>query len=105
MNTETKILHQPIAAPTPAELVERARAMIPMLRAGAADVEKARQVPASIVRAFKEAGFFHILQPKRWGGWEMDVRVFWQVLMELGRGCGSSAWVMMILGVHQWEFG
>jgi 3-hydroxy-9,10-secoandrosta-1,3,5(10)-triene-9,17-dione monooxygenase len=31
--------------------------------------------------------------------------VFYKVLMELGRGCCSSAWNMMILGIHQWEFG
>jgi 3-hydroxy-9,10-secoandrosta-1,3,5(10)-triene-9,17-dione monooxygenase len=35
----------------------------------------------------------------------MNPIVFMRVLMELGRGCGSSAWNMMILGVHQWEFG
>lgn len=92
------------AIPTAEQLVERARNMIPMLRERAAEVEKARQVPASTIQAFQKAGFFRILQPRRWGGWEMDLRVFYRVLMELGRGCGSSAWVMMILGVHPWEF-
>ena len=105
MNTNTRNTQDHIAPPTAEQLVERARALVPMLRAGAAEVEKARRVPAATVRAFVDAGFFRILQPKRWGGWEMDIRVFYQVLMELGRGCGSSAWVMMILGVHQWEFG
>lgn len=93
------------AIPSEDELVARARAMIPMLRERADEVEKARRVPDSTVAAYKEAGFFRILQPKRWGGWEMDPRVFYKVLMELGRGCPSSAWVMMILGIHQWEFG
>ncbi|PVX75200.1 acyl-CoA dehydrogenase family protein [Paraburkholderia unamae] len=92
-------------APGVTELVERAHAMIPALRANAAEVEKARSVPKETIDAFKEAGFFKILQPRRWGGWEMDPSVFSKVLMELGRGCPSSAWNMMILGVHQWEFG
>lgn len=105
MSIETTVLRDTDVTPTADQLVERARELIPMLRATAAEVEKARRVPTSTVRAFQEAGFFRILQPKRWGGWEMDVRVFYQVLMELGRGCGSSAWVMMILGIHQWEFG
>ncbi|HYD71111.1 acyl-CoA dehydrogenase family protein [Azospirillum sp.] len=91
--------------PSADELVERARALIPMLRERADEVEKARCVPKETIDAFKQAGFFKILQPKRWGGWEMTPDVFWRVLMELGRGCGSSAWNMMILGVHQWEFG
>jgi 3-hydroxy-9,10-secoandrosta-1,3,5(10)-triene-9,17-dione monooxygenase len=86
-------------------LVARANAMIPMLRARAAEVEKARAVPADIIEKFKEAGFFKILQPRRWGGYEMNPAVFFKVLMELGRGCCSSAWNMMILGIHTWEFG
>lgn len=91
--------------PTEAELLARARAMVPALRARAAEVEKARRVPADIVQSFKDAGFFRILQPKRWGGYEMKPIVFMRLLSELGRGCSSSAWVMMILGVHNWEFG
>ncbi|WP_028218123.1 acyl-CoA dehydrogenase family protein [Paraburkholderia oxyphila] len=101
MNALTDTVQQP----TVSELVERARAMIPALRANAAEVEKARSVPKETIDAFKQAGFFKILQPRRWGGWEMNPGVFSKVLMELGRGCPSSAWNMMILGVHQWEFG
>ena len=93
------------APPSVEELVARARALIPMLRERADSVEQQRMVSSETIHAFVEAGFFKILQPKRWGGWEMDPEVFWRVLMELGRGCCSSAWNMMILGVHQWEFG
>jgi 3-hydroxy-9,10-secoandrosta-1,3,5(10)-triene-9,17-dione monooxygenase len=89
--------------PTGDELVRRASAMIPMLRAQADVTERARRVPDETIQAFREAGFFKILQPRRWGGWEMSPLVFWRVLMELGRGCGSATWNMMILGVHQWE--
>ena len=91
--------------PSAQELIERARAMIPMLREKADSVEQNRKVSKETIQAFVDAGFFKILQPKRWGGWEMNPEVFMRVLMELGRGCSSSAWNMMILGVHQWEFG
>lgn len=93
------------ATPTPEELVARAHAMIPMLRERAEEVERARSVPADIIEQFKSAGFFKIVQPARWGGYEMSPVVFMRVLSELGRGCCSSAWNMMILGVHNWEFG
>jgi 3-hydroxy-9,10-secoandrosta-1,3,5(10)-triene-9,17-dione monooxygenase len=91
--------------PTESEILERARALIPMLRSKANQVEKDRMVSAETIEEFKKAGFFKILQPKRWGGWEMHPLVFYKVLWELGRGCGSSAWDMMVLGVHQWEYG
>lgn len=91
--------------PTPEELVARARALVPMLRARADEVEQNRAVPADIIAAFTEMGVFRILQPRRWGGYEMNPIVFYRVLQELGRGCCSSAWNAMILGIHTWEFG
>ena len=91
--------------PSEAEIVARAEAMIPMLRAKADAVEAARQVPADTIQAFKDAGFFRILQPKRWGGYEMNPNVLNKVLMELARGCPSSAWNVMVLGVHPFEVG
>ncbi|AQZ96231.1 acyl-CoA dehydrogenase family protein [Halopseudomonas phragmitis] len=93
------------SVPSEAELLQRARDLIPMLLEKADSVEKNRMVSAETIRAFVDAGFFKILQPARFGGWEMNPAVFYKVLMELGRGCCSSAWNMMILGVHQWEFG
>ena len=91
--------------PTMDELVARAAAMLPWLREQADAVEAARSVPPETIQAFKEAGFFKILQPAAWGGYEMNPEAFYRVLMELGRGCPSSAWNLMILGIHQWEFG
>jgi len=91
--------------PTAKELVARAAAMVPGLRARADAIEEARRVPDDVIDMFREAGFFRILQPKKYGGWEMNPIVFMRVLGELGRGCCASAWAMMILGVHNWEFG
>jgi 3-hydroxy-9,10-secoandrosta-1,3,5(10)-triene-9,17-dione monooxygenase len=91
--------------PSPDELVARAAAMVPALRARADEIEAARCVPDDVIEMFKEAGFFRILQPRKYGGYEMNPVVFMRVLGELGRGCCASAWNMMILGVHAWEFG
>lgn len=93
------------AIPGEAELLERARAMVPWLRTRAAEVEAAGEVPADIIERFRAAGFLRVLQPRRWGGYEMNPAVFFKLLMEVGRGCCSSAWNLMILGVHPWEFG
>ena len=99
------MLDQSRVIPTEAEIVARAEAMIPWLRAKADAVEKARMVPEDTIAAFKEAGFFRILQPKRWGGYEMNPNVLNKVLMQLARGCPSSAWNVMVLGVHPFEVG
>jgi len=91
--------------PTENEIVQRARDLIPLLRARAEACEKARSVPVGTIALFHEAGFFRILQPRRWGGYEMHPNVFNRVLMELARGCPSSAWVVTVLGLHPFEVG
>lgn len=99
------MLDRSSCTPTETEIVARATAMIPWLREQAEAVEKARMVPAATIQAFQDAGFFRILQPRRWGGYEMSPNVLNRVLMELARGCPSSAWNVMVLGVHPFEVG
>ncbi|OWW19960.1 acyl-CoA dehydrogenase family protein [Noviherbaspirillum denitrificans] len=101
----SKIETSDVLLPTEEEIIQRARDMIPMLRERADACEKARMVPPETIQAFQEAGFFRILQPKRWGGYEMHPNVLNKVLMELARGCPSSAWNVMVLGVHPFEVG
>ena len=93
------------AVPTEDEVVQRAHDLIPVLRQRAEACEKGRMVPRETIADFQKAGFFRILQPKRWGGFEMNPNVLNRVLMELGRGCPSSAWNVMVLGVHPFEVG
>lgn len=91
--------------PTDKELIQRARDVAPMLRERVQEFDDLRKMPEDVVTAFTKAGFFKILQPKRWGGYEMEVATFLKVVFELARGSGSGAWVAMILGTHQWEMG
>ena len=74
-------------------LAERARAMVPALRDRAVGAEKARRMPDETHRAFRDAGFYRLFQPARFGGAELPYRAIVDIAAELGRGCGSSAWV------------
>ena len=99
MNAITSII------PTEDEIILRARNLVPVLRSRAEACEKARMVLPETIADFQLAGFFRILQPRRWGGYEMSPNVLNKVLMELARGCPSSAWIVMVLGVHPFEVG
>jgi 3-hydroxy-9,10-secoandrosta-1,3,5(10)-triene-9,17-dione monooxygenase len=74
-------------------LAERARALAPALREQAARAEKDRRLPDETHRAFTDAGFYRIFQPARFGGAELPYPAIVDIAAELGRGCGSSAWV------------
>lgn len=82
--------------------MERARAMIPELRERASRTESARRLLPETVQAFTDAGFWRIVQPKRFGGFELGLDVLEEVVVQVGRGCGSSAWCLAILGGHTW---
>ena len=93
----------PAAAPGHDELVARARAMIPTLKARAKACVSARDVPAETIAEMQAAGFFRILQPKRWGGYEMHPNTFFDVQKQLAEGCMSTGWMYGVLGCHPYE--
>lgn len=92
-----------IANPTADELVARARAMIPALKERARQCVADRDVSEQTVAEMKAAGFFKILQPKRWGGYEMHPNVFFEVQKALAEGCMSTGWMFGVLGCHPYE--
>lgn len=89
--------------PSSIELLERAEAMVPVLRERAAEQEKQRKVLEETIADFQQAGFFKILQPRRWGGYEMDPLTFYKVQMKLAEGDMSSAWVFGVMGCHNFQ--
>jgi 3-hydroxy-9,10-secoandrosta-1,3,5(10)-triene-9,17-dione monooxygenase len=43
------------------------------------------------------------MPPKRWGGYGTPLTSALRTIAELGKGCGSTAWVAMIInGVNWW---
>ena len=43
------------------------------------------------------------MQPARFGGFEMDPGVFFRVQMILAEGCMSTAWVLGVVAIHNWQ--
>jgi len=90
------------SAPPTKEIVERAAALVPVLRETAAANEKARRVPEEHFDALSEAGVFRMTAPKRFGGDEADFETQCEVLAEVGRGCASTSWVATIFSAMTW---
>ena len=95
---------QDVAEKIPAtdEIIARARAMIPALRARAPQGERERCIPKETIAEMQAAGLFKVLQPRRWGGYEMDMGTYFEVQMALGEGDMSVAWVYGVVGIHPW---
>jgi 3-hydroxy-9,10-secoandrosta-1,3,5(10)-triene-9,17-dione monooxygenase len=87
----------------PEAYLGRLRALLPAVRERTARAEQLRRLPDETFADFQEAGLFRALQPKRYGGYELDPAVFYQAVMEVGAVCGSSAWILGVIGVHNWH--
>ena len=75
----------PGSVPTAEELVGRARKLAPKLRERALKAERDRQIPLESVEEDIDAGLIHTLRPKRWGGYEHDHEVAFDIAIELGQ--------------------
>ncbi len=85
------------------DFVARARELAPGLAARSAEGDSLRRVPDATIAEFRDAGFFRMLQPSRWGGHEVDPKTFFDVQMTVAAACPSSAWVLGVVGVHAWQ--
>ena len=47
-----------------------------------------------------DAGFYRILQPRRFGGYEFDLPTFSRVAIQLARGCPSTGWAFTLTAGH-----
>lgn len=76
-----------------AALMQAARAMTETVRSRAAGAERNRRLHRETHEALRDGGFYKIQMPARYGGLEMSHRTMLDVSVELGRGCGSTAWI------------
>ncbi len=88
--------------PTREDILNRARNMVPVIRARTKQADELRRMPDETVEDFREAGFYRILQPAKFGGFELPYGMQTELAMELGRGCASSAWDASITACHAW---
>lgn len=103
MGVAVKRVEMDVVKPSAEELLRRARDMVPVLKGRAKECTRARNVPADTIAEMKAAGFFRVLQPEKFGGYEMHPNVFFEVQKVLAEGCMSTGWMYGVLGCHPYE--
>jgi indole-3-acetate monooxygenase len=76
------------------EYLQRARNFSPELAAAAAEIERGRELPESVVAAMVERGFFRMLLPRSVGGAELLPAPYVRVVEEIAKGDASAAWCL-----------
>jgi 3-hydroxy-9,10-secoandrosta-1,3,5(10)-triene-9,17-dione monooxygenase len=97
--TPARVVHERLEH---AEAVARAKRLAPRIRALASEIESQRRLPEPLVREFIEAGLVRLLTPKRFGGHELGLDAFIDVILELARADGSAGWCFSFFNIHSW---
>ena len=82
------------AVPSPAELIDRARAMVPEIRALAEETERNRNVLPHIIDKIREAELLRTCRPKEFGGFEYDGETALRIAMMISATCASTGWAV-----------
>lgn len=72
-------------------------------RQQARSAREARRLPAESVQKLQDAGFFLALQPRQFGGYELDPQDFFRMQCAIAQGCMSTAWAGGIIAVHAFQ--
>lgn len=78
----------------------RARDLAPELSKRARECEERRSLPPETIAAFRDAGLLRLLRPARFGGYEVGLASLIEIVREVGRACGSSAWCLALFATH-----
>jgi alkylation response protein AidB-like acyl-CoA dehydrogenase len=75
-------------------LIERARALQPLIAREADEIERTRRLTEPVVSALIENGLYRALLPQSLGGAEAPPEVFMQMLEEIAKADASTAWCL-----------
>jgi alkylation response protein AidB-like acyl-CoA dehydrogenase len=87
---------------TPGVLIERTRALTPLLAALAREAERLRRPVDSVWAAIRKTGYFYQMVPKRFGGLEVTPDEYIDATLALAEGCASTGWVASFCAEHNW---
>ena len=84
------------------ELVERVRALAPLIAQNAERAEQERKPVDDVISALEETGVFKSYVPKRFGGFEIDADTFIDIGIAVSKACTSTGWVTTFYMEHNW---
>ena len=75
------------------DLIKQAESLAPLLRDTAREAEINRKPLDHVIDAIRESRLFSLMVPKKYGGHEADLDVFFDVVLTLSRADASMGWI------------
>ncbi|HZR75064.1 acyl-CoA dehydrogenase family protein [Bradyrhizobium sp.] len=83
-----------MSKPAALDLVERARALAPLISNEADEIERTRRLTPAVTAALIENGLYRALLPQSLGGAEAPLAIFMQMQEEIAKADASTAWCL-----------
>lgn len=90
----TNVAMPHFAPPSPEELIGRARAMVPEIRALAQETERNRALAPHIVQGIRDAELLRTCRPREFGGFEYDGETALRIALTISAACASTGWTV-----------
>ncbi|WP_340314913.1 acyl-CoA dehydrogenase family protein [Rhizorhabdus argentea] len=87
---------------TPEILVERMKALAPLVADNAREAERLRRPVDDVWSAIRKTGVLYHFVPKKYGGLEFDIGTFIDAVLPVAEGCASTAWVTAFCMEHNY---
>lgn len=85
------------------EFLSRIDAVLPMIKARAAETETLGRASDEVTSALIEAGMFRSLTPQQYGGLEVHPATWCEATYRVASSCASSGWFAGLVSVHNWQ--
>ncbi len=109
LNVSAAVKSDPIPVPepdmTPQRLFDRAVALRGLLRDQQDEADERGTYSPEMHRAFVEAGFYRVTQPRLFGGYEFDLGTNYRLIVEISRGHPAAGWCLSLGGSHAYVVG
>ncbi|HYD08936.1 MAG TPA: acyl-CoA dehydrogenase family protein [Acidimicrobiales bacterium] len=86
-------------------LLERVRAVVPLIAERAPTAEEARKPDDDVIEALCATGVFKAFVPARYGGYELDLETYADIGIEVAEACPSTGWITTFYMEHNWLLG
>lgn len=98
--TQPRVIEAPEPGLTPEAMIARAVAMRDELVAEAPAGEERGGYSERLHERFTEAGFYRVLQPRRYGGYEFGLDTFFRLITEISHGDPATGWSVCLASDH-----
>ncbi|QFK71915.1 acyl-CoA dehydrogenase [Pradoshia sp. D12] len=86
---------------TELDLMTKTKAVADDIRKRVKETEEIRRIPESTIKQLKDNQIFKMLRPKRYGGLEVSIQTYSQVIVEISKACASTGWIASLCAIRE----